>query len=74
MGFTIFADNYKALTETFPLIKKPGIALGFSLGSAATVTGAILLGVGLNERSIYNDRKRSVSIICSDKIGIAYRF
>lgn len=74
LGLTIFADNYTPATETFPTIKKPGLALGFSFGGASAVTGAILMGIGLNERNIYRGGESSLSLICSDRIGIAYNF
>lgn len=74
IGLTIFAENYKPITDSYPKIKKPGIAIGYSLGSAATIGGAILLAVGLNERNVYSDNKNSVSVICTDRVGLCYTF
>lgn len=74
LGLTIFAENYEPVMKNFPKIKNPGIALGYSLGGVATVVGAILLGVGLNERNIYSNKNTSVSLICSDRLGFAYKF
>lgn len=75
IGTTIYryagpVTNYKTDTGY-----KIGIGGGYAVGGVSMLVGGILLGVGIHNRVLYAEGKKSVAVISyQDRIGLALNF